>query len=64
MQCVTYAVSPRCGITDTLHRADTIKRLVKGEGTYLVLTDDRRQQSSIPVSRQQKERLMERFGWV
>jgi two-component system LytT family response regulator len=39
---------------------DHIKRLVKGEGTYLVLTDG----SSIPVSRQQKERLMERFGWV
>ena len=39
---------------------DHIKRLVKGEGTYLVLTDG----SSIPVSRQQKDRLMERFGWV
>ena len=39
---------------------DHIKRLVKGEGIYLVLTDG----SSIPVSRQQKDRLMERFGWV
>ena len=39
---------------------DHIKRLVKGEGTYLILTDG----SSIPVSRQQKERLMERFGWL
>ncbi|GAB3926306.1 LytR/AlgR family response regulator transcription factor [Larkinella terrae] len=37
-----------------------IKRLVKGEGTYLVLSDG----STIPVSRQQKERLLERFGWV
>lgn len=39
---------------------DHIKRLIKGEGMYLVLTDG----SSIPVSRQQKERLMERFGWL
>ncbi|WP_375444629.1 LytR/AlgR family response regulator transcription factor [uncultured Fibrella sp.] len=39
---------------------DHIKRLVKGEGTYLVLTNG----TSIPVSRQQKDRLMERFGWV
>jgi two-component system LytT family response regulator len=39
---------------------DHIKRLVKGEGTYLVLTNG----VSIPVSRQQKERLLERFGWV
>ncbi|MBD2702722.1 response regulator transcription factor [Spirosoma sp. BT702] len=37
-----------------------IKRLVKGEGTYLVLSDG----SNIPVSRQQKDRLLERFGWV
>ena len=39
---------------------DHIKRLVKGEGTYLVLTNG----TSIPVSRQQKDRLMERFGAV
>lgn len=39
---------------------DHIKRMVKGEGTYLVLTNG----SSIPVARQHKERLLERFGWV
>jgi two-component system, LytTR family, response regulator len=39
---------------------DHIKRLVKGEGTYLVLTNG----MSIPVARQHKERLLERFGWV
>ena len=39
---------------------DHIKRLVKGEGTYLILSNG----ANIPVSRQQKERLLERFGWV
>ncbi|MBC7922520.1 MAG: response regulator transcription factor [Ferruginibacter sp.] len=39
---------------------DHIQKLVKGEGTYLLLTNG----VSIPVARQQKERLMERFGWV
>jgi two-component system LytT family response regulator len=39
---------------------DHIKRLVKGEGTYLVLTTG----ANIPVSRQHKDRLLERFGWV
>ncbi|UFH57196.1 LytTR family DNA-binding domain-containing protein [Spirosoma sp. KNUC1025] len=37
-----------------------IQKLVKGEGTYLLLTNG----ASIPVARQQKDRLMERFGWV
>ena len=37
-----------------------IQKLVKGEGTYLLMTNG----SSIPVARQQKDRLMERFGWV
>lgn len=37
-----------------------IQKLVKGEGTYLVLTNG----VSIPVARQQKYRLMERFGWI
>lgn len=36
------------------------QKLVKGEGTYLLLTNG----VSIPVARQQKDRLMERFGWV
>lgn len=39
---------------------DHIQKLVKGEGTYLLLTNG----VSIPVARQQKDRLMERFGWV
>ena len=39
---------------------DHIQKLVKGEGTYLLLSNG----VSIPVSRQQKDRLMERFGWI
>ena len=35
-----------------------IQKLVKGEGMYLLLTNG----VSIPVARQQKDRLMERFG--
>lgn len=37
-----------------------IQKLVKGEGTYLLMTNG----ASIPVARQQKDRLMERFGWL
>jgi two-component system, LytTR family, response regulator len=37
-----------------------IQKLIKGEGTYLVLSDGK----SIPVARQQKAHLMERFGWL
>ena len=37
-----------------------IKKFVKGEGNYIVMTN----QQSIPVSRTQKDRLMERFGWL
>ena len=37
---------------------DHIQKLVKGEGTYLLMTNG----VSIPVARQQKDRLMERFG--
>ena len=37
-----------------------IQKLVKGEGTYLLLSNG----VSVPVARQQKERLLERFGWV
>lgn len=36
-----------------------VQKLVKGEGTYLLLSNG----LSLPVARQQKERLMERFGW-
>ena len=39
---------------------DHIQKLVKGEGTYLLMSNG----VSIPVARQQKDRLMERFGWV
>ncbi|MBC7568706.1 MAG: response regulator transcription factor [Spirosoma sp.] len=39
---------------------DHIQKLVKGEGTYLMMTNGK----SIPIARQQKDRLMERFGWV
>ena len=37
-----------------------IQKLMKGEGTYLLLTNG----VTIPVARQQKDRLMERFGWI
>lgn len=37
-----------------------IKKFVKGEGSYVVMSN----QQTIPVSRAQKDRLMERFGWL
>ena len=37
-----------------------IKKFVKGEGNYVIMTNDQ----SIPVSRTQKDRLMEQFGWL
>lgn len=39
---------------------DHLQRYVRGEGTYLVMTDG----TSIPVARNQKERLVQRFGWI
>jgi two-component system, LytTR family, response regulator len=39
---------------------DQINRYVKGEGNYLIMNND----ASIPVARNQKERLVERFGWL
>lgn len=39
---------------------DQITRYVKGEGNYLIMSND----VSIPVARNQKERLVERFGWL
>lgn len=39
---------------------DHIKKFVRGEGNYLIMSS----QQSIPVSRAQKDRLMERFGWL
>ncbi|MEO7048618.1 MAG: LytTR family DNA-binding domain-containing protein, partial [Ferruginibacter sp.] len=37
-----------------------IKKYVRGEGNYLIMTDD----ANIPVARNQKERLVEKFGWL
>ncbi len=37
-----------------------IKRYVRGEGNYLIMTDD----ANIPVARNQKERLVEKFAWL
>jgi two-component system LytT family response regulator len=39
---------------------DHIKLFMKGEGTYLVMTNE----MSIPVARNQKEKLIQRFGWL
>ncbi len=37
-----------------------IKKYVKGEGNYLVMNNN----ASIPVSRSQKDKLIEKFGWL
>lgn len=39
---------------------DQIKKFIRGEGCYVILSNN----SNIPVSRSQKDKLMERFGWV
>ncbi len=39
---------------------DHIKKYVRGEGNYLILSND----ESIPVARNKKEKLIERFGWL
>jgi two-component system LytT family response regulator len=39
---------------------DHIKSYVRGEGNYLVMTSN----ASIPVGRNQKDRLLQRFGWL
>ncbi|HEX8529819.1 MAG TPA: LytTR family DNA-binding domain-containing protein [Cytophagales bacterium] len=39
---------------------DQIKMLMKGEGTYLVMNNE----ASIPVARNQKDKLMQQFGWL
>jgi two-component system, LytTR family, response regulator len=39
---------------------DHIKKYVRGEGNYLVLSNE----ANIPVARSQKEKLIERFGWL
>ncbi|WP_428666653.1 LytR/AlgR family response regulator transcription factor [Runella sp.] len=39
---------------------DRIVKFMKGEGNYLVMSDG----FTVPVARSQKEKLMERFGWL
>lgn len=39
---------------------DHIKKYVRGEGNYLIMSNNQ----SIPVARNQKEKLIERFGWL
>jgi two-component system LytT family response regulator len=39
---------------------DHIKKYVRGEGNYVIMSNDQ----SIPVARNQKEKLIERFGWL
>ncbi len=39
---------------------DHIKKYVRGEGNYLIMSNDK----SIPVARNKKEKLIERFGWL
>ncbi|WP_394992277.1 LytR/AlgR family response regulator transcription factor [Emticicia sp.] len=37
-----------------------IKKYVKGEGNYLIMNNDK----SIPIGRSQKDKLIEKFGWL
>ena len=37
-----------------------IKKYVRGEGNYIIMSNDQ----SVPVARNQKERLIEKFGWL
>ena len=39
---------------------DHIKKYVRGEGNYLIMSND----ESIPVARNKKEKLIEKFGWL
>jgi two-component system LytT family response regulator len=39
---------------------DQIKLFMKGEGSYVIMTNE----VSIPVARNQKEKLVQRFGWL
>lgn len=39
---------------------DHIKKYVRGEGNYVIMSNNQ----SIPVARNQKERLIEKFGWL
>ncbi|MBC7652085.1 MAG: LytTR family transcriptional regulator [Deinococcales bacterium] len=37
-----------------------IKKYVRGEGNYLIMNND----ANIPVARNKKEKLIEKFGWL
>ena len=37
-----------------------IKKYVRGDGNYVIMSNDQ----SVPVARNQKERLIEKFGWL
>lgn len=37
-----------------------IKMLMKNEGTYLIMSNE----ANIPVARNQKDKLMQQFGWI
>jgi two-component system LytT family response regulator len=39
---------------------DHIKKYVRGDGNYLIMSDGK----NIPVARNKKEKLVERFGWL
>lgn len=39
---------------------DHIKKYVRGEGNYLIMSND----ESIPVARNKKEKLIQKFGWL
>jgi len=39
---------------------DHIRKFVRGEGNYLVMSDNK----TIPVSKGHKDELMQRFGWL
>lgn len=39
---------------------DHIRKYVRGEGNYLVMSNNQQ----VPVARNQKERLIDRFGWL
>ena len=39
---------------------DHIKKYVRGEGNYLIMSND----ENIPMARNKKEKLVERFGWL
>lgn len=39
---------------------DHIKKYVRGEGNYIIMSNNQ----SIPVARNQKEKLIEKFGWL